>query len=145
MSAHRTPPRILGKCQSLIREFDGSFARFALVGLSNFAVSFSVFRGLVALSGSFEYKATVSQIASYAAGTIWSFIWNRRFTFRSTDSILGQGTRFVVLQASLAVVSSGLIGVLVDIMSFPASPTWFVVMGFITIVNYLLCKRWVFR
>ena len=145
MKAHRTTPRIIGTCQSLIREFDGSFARFALVGLSNFAVSFSVFRGLVAISGSFEYKATVSQIASYAAGTIWSFIWNRRFTFRSTDPILGQGTRFVVLQASLAAVSSGLIGLFVDIMSFPASPTWFVVMGFITIGNYFLCKRWVFR
>lgn len=145
MNPLRTNPRVLGRRLPLIGEFDGTFLRFVLVGLSNFAVSFSVFRVLVAVSGSFEYKATVSQVASYAAGTIWSFIWNRRFTFRSTGSIPGQVTRFFVLQAILAAVSSGLIGLFVDVMSFPASPTWFVVMGFITIVNYLLCKRWVFR
>ncbi len=36
-------------CGRLIREFDGSFLRFVLVGLSNFAVSFTVFRVLVAV------------------------------------------------------------------------------------------------
>ncbi len=84
-------------------------------------------------------------MASYAAGTVWSFIWNRRFTFRSKGSIPGQVTRFFVLQAVLALVSSGVIGFLVDGRSFPASPTWVVVMGFITLVNYLLSKKWVFR
>jgi len=141
----RANPGVFGTCQRLVREFDGSFLRFVLVGLSNFAVSFSVFRVLVAATSSLEYSAAVSQIASYAAGTLWSFIWNRRFTFRSKASIPGQATRFFVLQASLAAASSGTIGLFVDHLSFPASPTWFVVMGFITIVNYLLCKRWVFR
>jgi putative flippase GtrA len=141
----RTGPRLIGSCRKLIREFDGSFLRFVLVGLSNFAVSFTVFRVLVAVSGSFEYKATFSQVASYAAGTVWSFIWNRRFTFRSKGSIPGQATRFFVLQAVLALVSSGVIGLLVDGKGFPASLTWFVVMGFITVVNYLVSKKWVFR
>jgi putative flippase GtrA len=128
-----------------VREFDGSFVRFVLVGLSNFVISFSVFRGLLALPWTFEFKATVSQIASYAAGTVWSFLWNRRFTFRSAGSIPRQAVRFFTLQAAMAGASAGLIGLFVDVMSLPATPTWLCVMGCVTIVNYLLCKRWVFR
>ncbi len=145
MNPDRPGPRVVDLCRKLIREFDGSFLRFVVVGLSNFAVSFAVFRGLVAVLGSFEYRAAFSQVASYAAGTVWSFIWNRRFTFRSKGSISGQVARFFVLQAVLALVSSAVIGFLVDVRSFPASLTWLVVMGFITIVNYLVSKKWVFR
>lgn len=136
-------PRSLGRM--LGREFDSSFLRFLAVGLSNFAVSFSVFRGLLALPWAPAFKAAACQVASYAAGTVWSFTWNRRFTFKSTASIPKQAARFVVLQAGLALVSSGLMGLLVDARGLPASPTWFFVMGAVTIGNFVLCKRWVFQ
>ena len=136
---------LLGPEGSLRRHFDASFLRFVAVGFSNFLVSFTVFRGLFALPWTFEFKAMVCQIASYAAGTVWSFIWNRRFTFRSSGSLARQAPRFFVLQAILALATSGLIGLFVDIMEFPATPTWFVVMGVSAIVNFLTCKHWVFR
>ena len=130
---------------SLVREFDGSFPRFVAVGFSNFAVSFTVFRVLLALPWSYQFKASLCQLASYAVGTIWSFIWNRRFTFRSKDPVLGQALRFVTLQASLALATASLIGLFVDILDFAATPSWFVIMGGATIVNFLLAKRWVFQ
>ena len=130
---------------SLVREFDGSFPRFVAVGFSNFAVSFTVFRVLLALPWSAQFKASLCQLASYAVGTIWSFTWNRRFTFRSKDPVLGQALRFVTVQASLALVTASLIGLSVDILELAATPSWFVIMGGATITNFLLAKRWVFR
>ena len=130
---------------SLVREFDGKFPRFLAVGFSNFVVSFTVFRVLLALPWSSQFKASLCQLASYGAGTVWSFIWNRRFTFRSTEPILGQALRFVSLQASLALVTASLIGLSVDILELPPTPSWLAIMGVATIVNFLLAKRWVFR
>ena len=130
---------------SLMREFDGRFPRFLAVGFSNFVVSFTVFRVLLALPWSFQFKASLCQLASYAVGTVWSFIWNRRFTFRSSDPVLGQAVRFVTLQGSLALVTASLIGLSVDILEFAPTLSWLVIMGGATIVNFLLAKRWVFR
>lgn len=130
---------------SLVREFDGRFPRFLAVGFSNFVVSFTVFRAMLALPWSSPFKASLCQLASYAAGTIWSFIWNRRFTFRSSDPVLGQALRFMALQGSLALVTASLIGLSVDILELAATPSWLVIMSGATIVNFLLAKRWVFR
>ncbi len=130
---------------SLVREFDGSFPRFVAVGLSNFAVSFAVFRILLVLPWSSQFKASLCQLASYAVGTIWSFIWNRRFTFRSKEPVLGQVLRFVTVQVSLALATAALIGLSVDILELAATPSWLVIMGGATIVNFLLSKRWVFQ
>jgi putative flippase GtrA len=130
---------------SLLREFDGSFPRFVAVGLSNFAISFSVFRALLALPWALEFKASVCQLASYAAGTIWSFVWNRRFTFRSKGLIPAQALRFVSLQTALALGSAALIGICVDALKLAPTPSWLVIMGGMTIINFLLSKRWVFR
>ena len=140
--------RILGLRQwgsAIVREFDGRFPRFLAVGFSNFVVSFTVFRVLLALPWSFQFKASLCQLASYAVGTVWSFFWNRRFTFRSQDPVLGQAIRFVTLQASLAVVTASLIGLFVDILEFAPTLSWLVIMGGATVVNFLLAKRWVFR
>ena len=94
---------------SLVREIDSSFFRFVAVGLSNFAISLTVFRVLLALPWTFQFKASVCQLVSYATGTIWSFVWNRRFTFRSKGSIRGQALRFVSLQTGLALASAAVI------------------------------------
>jgi len=130
---------------ALMREFDGRFPRFVAVGFSNFVVSFTVFRVLLALPWSVQFKASLCQLASYAAGTAWSFVWNRRFTFQSQDPVLRQALRFATLQASLAIVTASLIGLAVDILGFPPTLSWLVVAGGATIVNFLLAKRWVFK
>ena len=129
----------------MVRDFDGSFPRFVAVGLSNFVVSFAVFRVLLALPWSFQFKASLCQLASYAVGTIWSFIWNRSFTFRSKDPVLGQALRFVTVQASLALATALLIGLSVDVLELAATPSWLVIMSGATIVNFLVSKRWVFQ
>lgn len=130
---------------SLVREIDSSFFRFVAVGLSNFAISLTVFRVLLALPWTFQFKASVCQLVSYATGTIWSFVWNRRFTFRSKGSIRGQALRFVSLQTGLALASAAVIGLCVDTLKLAPTPSWLVIMGGATILNFLFSKRWVFK
>jgi len=129
----------------LRRYFDAAFLRFMVVGVSNFLVSLAVFRGMLVLLSGSSLKGTLSQLASYAAGTIWSFVWNRRYTFRSSSRIGPQAIRFLLLQALLAVSSSILVGAGVDVLGLSPLPTWVVVMAAITIANYLGCRSWVFR
>ena len=124
---------------------DEKFWRFILVGCSNFLVSFFVFRLLLLTPVTFAAKATVSQLVSYAAGMLWSFVLNRRLTLKSSDAALPQMTRFLGLQVVLALISAALIGVCVDVLALPAARSWLAVMTVITVVNFLISKSWVFK
>ena len=124
---------------------DGSFLRFLLVGATNFLIGYSVFRGLLLIPVDVAAKATICQLASFGAGIAWSFVWNRRFTFHSRERAATQARRFISLQIVLALTSAGVIGLLVDHLELNPSVSWFLVMGVLTVVNYVLCRAWAFR
>jgi putative flippase GtrA len=124
---------------------DPTFARFALVGFSNFIVSYGVFRAALAAPLAFPMRTSAAQLMSYALATLWSLYWNRRFTFRSSGPLMKQARRFIILQVSLALTSAALIGLAVDHFGISPSVAWFAVMSVVTIVNFLLVKWWVFK
>lgn len=131
---------------SALREFnDARFLRFLCVGFSNFLVSFGAFQLLLRLPWRFSFSVSLYQFLSYAAGIAWSFLWNRRFTFRTQGFVLRQGTRFVALQVSLACFSAAAMGLAVDVWGFPPTASWIAVMGLVTLVNFIISKHWVFR
>ena len=118
--------------------------RFVIVGLSNLVLSYTVFWLSLRVFGQFALRGTASQLVTYAVGTGWSYFWNRRWTFQSDKPVAGEATRFVLLQLSLMVASTALIGVAVDWLTFNETLSWVVVMGVITVANYTLSKLWVF-
>jgi len=124
---------------------DQTFARFALVGLSNFAVSFTVFRIAMALMPAVAMRAGLSQSLSYGAGIAWSYIWNRTFTFRSRSRVAPQVVRFIALQLGLLLISSAALFGLVDRVQWPATTCWVLVMTVVTLVNFVLMRTWVYR
>jgi putative flippase GtrA len=119
--------------------------RFLIVGVTNTIISYAVFWFAVKTLPPFSLRATTSQLLSYSAGILWSFFWNRRWTFKSEGSFGAEMWRFVALQISLLLTSACLIGLMVDFMSFPATGSWILVMSCITMVNYILSKKWVFN
>jgi len=126
--------------------FEITFLNFLAIGLTNFIVSYTIFWLCLKTTVTFPLKVSVSQLISYGVGIIWSFFWNRRVTFkRAAGPIVAQASRFVSLQIVLALTSSALIGVSVDIFGFPPTPSWFVVMSGITVTNFLLCKWWAMK
>jgi putative flippase GtrA len=136
----------MARVASLARRlYDPSLGRFLLVGLSNTALSYAVFRLCLWVLPAFALRATVSQVVSYGSGIAWSFLWNRIWTFKSQAPAARQGIRFVTLQLSMAALSSALVGLSVDALRLPATPSWVAVMGLVTVVNYLGSRYWVFR
>jgi putative flippase GtrA len=122
---------------------DAMLGRFVLVGLSNTTISYSVFWAALHLPMRGP-RATVSQLASYGAGTAWSFVWNRRWTFQSDGHLGRQAARFLFLQAALAATSAALVGLAVDREQLPPTPSWLGVIAVVTVVNFLLSRSWVF-
>jgi len=118
------------------------FARFLIVGVSNTAVSALLFwLWLTRVPGELG-SAFVAQAASYLGGLVWSYTWNRSWTFGAGAE--GAGARFVLLQLTLLVASSLSIGLLVGEMGRPASIIWPLVMIPITLLNYVGQRHWVF-
>jgi putative flippase GtrA len=121
------------------------FARFIGVGFSNFLVSYGTFLGLVALFPRSSYSAGLAQAISYSAGIAWSYYWNRRWTFSVRDPQTGAFTRFVIWQLALMVISSFLIGTLAGQSKILPWMIWLLVMGPITVLNFVGTRCFVFR
>ena len=122
-----------------------TLGRFLLVGVSNTALSFVVFWLCLWVLPRHPVQATVAQLVSYVAGIAWSFLWNRRWTFRSRGPAAGQAVRFTVLQVALWLLSTGQIYLAVNYLGLPEWPSWVAVTGFITVVNFLGSRYWAFR
>lgn len=127
-----------------VRLWSSPVARFITVGITNTALSYAVFVLAFLLLGDYSYRAGVAQMASYGLGSVWSFYWNRGWTFGAEGRVLRQALRFTLVQGLLLMASSALMSVTVDMWSWPAAPTWITVMAFITVLNYLSLKYWVF-
>jgi putative flippase GtrA len=144
------------------------FSRFLIVGFSNFAISFAVFfllynywklssffygllgqagKGLensILQLGASSLDATLANIVGYAAGVINSFIWNKLWTFKAKHETAAQFGRFLTLNLSCLLLSSACLFLFTDYLGWPYLPIWFITMGFVTLLNFMISKSWVF-
>ena len=117
-----------------------SVVRFGVVGVSNAIVSFAAFWAAHHLM-----PAMGAQCVSYIAGMVWSYYWNRRWTFQSEAKVSSEASRFFTLQIGFMVVSAGLLGLLVDRMHLPSGASWLAVMTLVTAANFLASRFWAFK
>ena len=85
----------------------GQFVRFLIVGASNTAVTWLLFLALATWSG---LRLAVANLIAWSAGTIWSFWWNRRFTFsvRGRADLL-QAVRFMAVAVGAIGISTAIV------------------------------------
>ena len=145
------------------------FSKFLVVGVSNFVISFAVFyllynfwklssifygllgqagkdlENLILQLGATSLDATLANIFGYGAGTINSFIWNKFWTFRAQHKTSSQFVRFLLLNITCLIFSSFCLFVFTDYLNLPYIIVWFVTMGFITVINFISSKYWVFK
>ena len=143
--------------------------RFLIVGASNFALSFTVFyllyehwplseldylaRGpaassLAALARSLgidSADAAAANVVGYSAGIVNSFLWNRSWTFQTTDRPFGRLRRFAALNLACLVASSASLFVFTDYLGWPYQPVWLLTMTAVTAANFALSRGWVFK
>lgn len=145
------------------------FSKFIIVGLSNFAVSFTAFyllynygklsallytllggagknleSSIVSL-GADSLDAALANGAAYGIGVINSFVWNKNWTFKAKQEATVQLCRFLALNLSCLLLSSASLFFWTDYLQWPYQPVWFVTMGIVTLVNFAVSKYWVFR
>ena len=117
-----------------------SVIRFGVVGVSNTAIGFGVFWTLHHLM-----PAAGAQGVAYTLGGLWSYYWNRRWTFQSRGKVAGEASRFLSLQLGFMLLSSALLGLLVDRAHLPTLPCWVAVSAFITVLNFVASRYWAFK
>lgn len=116
------------------------FMRFCVVGVMNTAVTFVVFTVL----RHFDVNVYVSNVLGYVAGVINSFLWNKKWVYRS-------GSRAWFSEALLFLLFFG-ICYGVQLVAFRAAlrilPEWLaqlVGMGVYSVLNYILNRLITFK
>ncbi|MDQ1235667.1 putative flippase GtrA [Paenibacillus sp. SORGH_AS306] len=119
--------------------FANQAIRFATVGVSNTVIDFVVFMLLQSFTG-----VVAAQFIGYGAGTLNSYLWNRRWTFaRGKGFDFSEILRFLLVNITVAIITA------IAISLVPASiPVWIAKIA-VTIlglgINYTVSKLWVFR
>jgi putative flippase GtrA len=135
--SHPAPPALarLGRRLSEV-----SAVRFGLVGVSNTVLGYTVFRGAHRV-----LPAAVSQALSYFVGMLWSYYWNRRWTFKSQANVASEAARFFSLQVGFLVLSASLLGVLVDHLHENPTASWLGTAVLCTVLNFVASRFWAFK
>lgn len=123
---------------------DTRLLRFAAVGVTNTAVSGLAFWAAHTLLEPLSGAAAAAQTLAYAVGILWSYTWNRTWTFGDRGAVHRTLPAFVAVQLALLAGSAGLMGLSVDILEQPALPSWLAVMALVTLTNYTALRTWVF-
>ena len=142
MSASSRPPSSSSSdLPALVRRLsEVSVVRFGVVGVSNMAVSLAAF-----WTAHRVLPASAAQGIAYTLGTVWSYYWNRRWTFQSQGDVASEAGRFVTLQIAFMLLSSALLGLLVDHMHLPSTLCWIGVSAFVTVLNFVASRYWAFK
>ena len=123
--------------------FDKRLLKFLVVGLSNTLISYVAF--ILLYSYILVHNAAASQALSYFLGILWSFIWNRKWTFGGDHHNVMTFVRFLISQFSMLLLSTAGLHFAVENFNVNVNISWFAVMAVITILNFSLSKNWVFR
>jgi putative flippase GtrA len=118
------------------------FIKFAVVGLLNSAIQYSVFLLLFSLIGT---QYLLASVIGYVAGMTNSYVLNRRWTFGSRNQqLLTELSRFVAVNLISLGANLGLLFLLVS--TGVMVPQWAQVLAITgsTLVNFVLNKTWTF-
>ena len=108
-------------------------------------ISLATFQIALHFLPQFNWQAGLAQTISYSIGIGWSFFWNRKWTFQSHNKASTEAINFIISQLAMLLISTLLITLIVDLFKWQPTISWVIVMGFITILNFLVIKKWVFK
>lgn len=118
------------------------FVKFAITGVGNTLVDLILFRVLYTHLGVNLY---LSQVCSYSAGMLNSYVVNRSWTFQTKERFFsGEMVRFLTLGGLMLALSTGLLYLFTH-LGLSGMIAKLITTGLVLVVNFLLSKLWVFR
>lgn len=116
--------------------------KFGITGVGNTFVDYMVFTVLVLLN----VNAYFSQVCSFMAGMLNSYLINRRWTFHTKDRFFSlQIVRFILANLSVLAVSMLLLKLLMDFAGWPVLIAKLGALCITMVLNFIVSRLWVFR
>ena len=103
-------------------------------------ISLTVFQIALRFLPQFSWQGGAAQTISYSVG-----IGNRKWTFQSSNNLSTEAASFIISQLGMLLISTLLITLTVDLLKWHPTMSWVFVMGIVTILNFLVIKKWVFK
>jgi len=125
------------RMQELLR-----FVKFGLTGAMNTLVDFLAFT-VLSWCGVNLY---LSQVLSYSAGMLNSYVVNRSWTFHAKGRFFGpQMRRFLIVNLSLLALSLGILRIAAGTLGLPRLAAKLCATAVTMVLGFLLNRLWVFR
>lgn len=123
----------------ILNDENKRFLKFAIVGVSNTAISFLVYVVLVKLS----LYYILASIISYIAGILNSYILNTAFVFKEKKTKKNL-FMFSSVYLSALLINLSLLYIMVDVFGTGPITGQILVTGIVMIYNYIMQKKWTF-
>lgn len=127
---------------NFISEDISKFIKFALVGVLNTLINWTVFT----LLNFINMYYILANIIAYVIATINSYIWNYKWVFEYNGENKKETTfKFVILNLIGLGINTIILYLLVDKFKFNKLIALVITTGIVMIINYLINKIWVFK
>lgn len=119
------------------------FIKFGIVGVSSTVIDWGIYLLLTRIFGIYYLMA---KILSFGVAVLNSYIWNRRWTFRSNDpQKLRQFIKFLTISIVGLVLNSTIMFIAVDKLKYHDIIGLVLATGIVTIWNFLANKFYTFK
>lgn len=116
--------------------------KYLFVGACSAAIELLVFQGAYALT---PIGLAPSNVLALSCSTIFNFLMNRNFTFKSTSNPLRSLILYLVLFAFNTAVTTGILSVLVNDFSWPSIAAKLLTMACVVSWNFVLYRTIIFK
>ena len=117
--------------------------KYGVVGVINTLITAVVIWIMMKLLGCSD---VVSNVVGYIAGVLNSFIWNKKWTFKSTEKWIGSAIRFGVVFGICYLLQLGLfVFVLNPYLAIDPYYNQLIAMAFYTAINFVMNKFYTFK
>ena len=117
-----------------------SFLKFVVVGVTNTLGGYAFYAALVVLGMNYALALTLE----YVAGIAYGFLLNKRWTFKAQGESAQQAWRFVALYGFIYVLNVTLLMLLVERCALSPYFAQIFILGFLTLLSFVVQKRWIF-
>ncbi|MDR1203452.1 MAG: GtrA family protein [Tannerellaceae bacterium] len=116
--------------------------KYGIVGISNTIITAIVIWVMMKLFGC---SAVLSNVTGYIAGVLNSFILNKQWTFKSSNSWISSAIRFGIVFGICYLFQLGLLLYLNKRLSIDQYYNQLIAMAFYMVINFLMNKFYTFK
>ena len=133
----------MGEAKLAIRDYESiiQFIKFAIVGLSNTAISLVVYYALLWLGSNYFIANTVAWIVS----VFNAFYWNNKYVFKNGNSYIKALIRTYMSYGVSFLLGSTILVILIEYFGVSEKLAPILVLVITIPLNFLMNKYWTFR